>query len=179
MRRFGQRDDTDTHHIFLSTVHCVNLALRPAMLFPSSQPLFIVAAVALAALATTADAATLRGTVQTNHILREFSLVGPDAKVVAYSLNDTSAPRYEARIKRDGSWQLDLPDPAPYVEPEVAPATSEDGAGELVVSGPPKSDVYLLKYKLRGVRMDQYRLDVRPSKKPGQAPLFFARKYDP
>jgi hypothetical protein len=149
------------------------------MFFSSSQPLLIVAAVALAALAMTADAATLRGTVQTNHILREFSLVGPEAKVVAYSLNDTSAPRYEARIKRDGSWQLDLPDPAPYVEPEAVPATSENGAVEPVVSGPPKSDVYLLKYKLRGVRMDQYRIDVRPSKKAGQSPLFFARKHDP
>ncbi|PWN22980.1 hypothetical protein BCV69DRAFT_310479 [Microstroma glucosiphilum] len=149
------------------------------MIFTSSQPLLVVVALAFAALATTADAATLRGTVQTNHIVREFSLVGPDAKVVAYSLNDTSAPRYEARIKRDGSWQLDLPDPAPYVEPAVVPAEKEEGAGEPVASGPPKSDVYLLKYKLRGLRMDQYRLDVRPSKKPGQPPLLFARKYDP
>ena len=119
------------------------------------------------------SAVTLRGQVGTNHVLREFFYVGPAANVIAYSLNSTEGTqptKYSSFIKRDGAFLLELPDPV---------ATSEPDSGETASVPPSKSDVYLLKFHVRALQFDQYRVDVRPAKKSGQQPVVSIRPHNP
>lgn len=120
-----------------------------------------------------ASAVTLRGQVGTNHVLREFFYVGPAANVIAYSLNNTegTAPtKYSSFIKRDGAFLLELPDPVAW------PVTDSE---ETATVNPSKSDVYLLKFHVRALQFDQYRVDVRPARKSGQQPVISIRPHNP
>lgn len=132
-------------------------------------------------------AVTLRGQVQPNHILRDFFLVGPNAKVIAYPANTTAGvEKYEAYIRKDGSWNIELPDPAFGAEPAVSAAPAdgvEDAAAETPRAqqspAPPRSDVYLLKYSARALTFPDYRVDVRPPKRAGMQPSISVRIHNP
>lgn len=127
------------------------------------------------------SAVALRGSIQPNQVLREFSRVGPGAKVTAYPLNvtgpsDTTA--YSTFIKSDGSWSIDLPDPAfqPEAAVQVSDATTHESQSAPVQ---PKSDVYLLKITARALTFRQYRVDVRPAKREGQPSQITVRLHNP
>ncbi|CAO1616193.1 unnamed protein product [Sympodiomycopsis kandeliae] len=114
------------------------------------------------------EAATLKGLVGTNHILQDFFYAGPISKVVAHSVNTTRS--YETFIKKDGSFLLDLPDPIRQDVP-----AEEEGSPAVRAA----SDVYLLKFNVRALQFDQYRIDVRPAKKAGQPPVIAIRPHNP
>lgn len=143
-------------------------------------------------LVSSSSAATLRGQIPPNHLLREYWLAGPSGRVVAYPANLTSTPQsdklvdkhgsghYEAFIKRDGSWALELPDPVAESNSEqtTREVTREDGTVETITL-PPKPDTYLLRFRVRGLQFKQFRVDVRPPKREGQAPAFSVRVHNP
>lgn len=105
-------------------------------------------------------------------MLREFFYAGPSANVVALPVNTsgTADIKYDAFIKRDGSFLLELPDP-------VAVSVEETPEGE--TPPPPASDVYLLKFHVRALQFDQFRVDVRPARRAGQAPVISIRPHNP
>ncbi|CAO1617184.1 unnamed protein product [Parajaminaea phylloscopi] len=155
--------------------------------------MMLLAPLACALLAVSSvSAATLRGQVPPNHLLREYWLAGPSGRVVAYPANLTQSTtsdglvdrhgssHYEAFIKRDGSWSLELPDPAPREsEAELTKqVTKEDGSVE-TVSIPSQPETYLLKFRVRGLQFRQFRVDVRPPKREGQGAVLAVRAHNP